>query len=267
MITRLLSGSVLLVAVVAAVWLLSPIFLLGIAEVVALAAFLEYANLADRMGARVSHKAAGTATLLVCAAAGVPGLPIEVALIGATLGLAVMALASGRTGSDALHDVAASAFAPLYVGLPLGVLVAVRLVAGREATLLLLLTVIASDTAQLYAGRLFGKRLLAPAISPKKTVEGAIGGFVAGVLVMAVVGAWWLPDFSAIWRVGLGAAVVAVGMAGDLFESLLKRSANVKDASGLIPGHGGVLDRIDALLFAAPVFYVFVRYVGALQQP
>jgi phosphatidate cytidylyltransferase len=267
MLTRLISGLVLLAAVVAAVWWLPPLFLLGIAEVVALAALLEYSALAERMGARVSHKAAGTATLLVCAAAAIPGLPLDVALAASTLGLAVMGLASGRIGPDALRDVAASAFAPLYIGLPLGLLVAVRSVAGREAALLLLLTVIVSDTAQLYVGRLLGRRPLAPAISPKKTVEGAIGGFAAGALAMAVIGAWWLPGFGPIWRTGLGLAVVAVGMAGDLFESQLKRSAGVKDASALIPGHGGVLDRIDALLFAAPVFYIFVRYAGGLQRP
>jgi len=138
--------------------------------------------------------------------------------------------------------------------------VAVCWVAGREAALVLMLTVILSDTAQLYTGRLVGRRLLAPAISPKKTVAGAVGGFVAGTLGMVIVGRWWLAPVDLPWRIGLGLAVVAVGMAGDLFESLLKRSAGVKDASALIPGHGGVLDRIDALLFAAPVFYIFVRY-------
>jgi phosphatidate cytidylyltransferase len=265
--TRILSGTVLLVVVASAVWFLPPIYLLGLGALVALAGFLEYARLAERMGAQVSRTAAGTATLIVCAAVGVPGLPVDVALMGVTLGLAVVVLASGRRGAEALHDVAASTFAPLYVGLPLGALVAVRWIVGREAALLLLLTVILSDTAQLYSGRLFGRRLLAPAISPNKTVAGAVGGFVAGVLGMAIVGQWWLASVELPWRLALGFAVVAVGMAGDLFESLLKRSAGVKDASALIPGHGGVLDRIDALLFAAPVFYIFVRYRVFLFHP
>jgi len=102
--------------------------------------------------------------------------------------------------------------------------------------------------------------LLAPIISPKKTIEGAIGGFAGGMLAMALIGRWWLPGWPLLWRLGLGAVVVAVGIVGDLFESLLKRSVGMKDASNVIPGHGGVLDRIDALLFAAPVFYLFVRY-------
>ena len=267
MMTRVLSGTLLLAVVGSAVWFLEPIYLLGLAEIVALAGFMEYAQLAERMGTQVSRAAAGSATLIVCAAVGVPGLPVDVALMGAMLGLAIVVLASGRRGAAALHDVAASAFAPLYLGLPLGALVAVRWLVGREAALLLMLTIVVSDTAQLYCGRLLGRRLLAPAISPKKTVAGAVGGFVAGVLGIAIVGRWWLPSVDLPWRIALGFAVVAVGMAGDLFESLLKRSAGVKDASALIPGHGGVLDRIDALLFAAPVFYIFVRYRLVLFHP
>ena len=92
-------------------------------------------------------------------------------------------------------------------------------------------------------------------------MEGAYGGFLFGTLALAGVGAWWLPAMPLVMRLLLGVTVVALGMAGDLFESMLKRSAGVKDSSALIPGHGGVLDRIDALLFAAPIYYVVLRYV------
>jgi phosphatidate cytidylyltransferase len=153
-----------------------------------------------------------------------------------------------------------SAFAPLYIGLPLGLLAATRWSLGREAALLLIVTVAISDTAQYYSGRLFGRRPLAPVISPKKTIEGAVGGLVGAALSLAIIGQWWLPQLGAPARIGLGLAVGAVGIIGDLFESLLKRSVGMKDASAVIPGHGGILDRIDALLFAGPVFYLFVRY-------
>jgi len=83
---------------------------------------------------------------------------------------------------------------------------------------------------------------------------------VCGALLLAIVGTWWVPAIPVMLRALLGVAVVALGIAGDLFESQLKRSAGVKDSSALIPGHGGVLDRIDALLFAAPVYYVFLKY-------
>jgi len=132
---------------------------------------------------------------------------------------------------------------------------------GPAGLFLLMLTVMVSDTAQYYSGRLFGRRLLAPVISPKKTIEGAIGGFVFGMLLMGVAGHWWLPAVPLAVRFALGATVVALGIVGDLFESMLKRSAGVKDSSTLIPGHGGVLDRIDALLFAAPVYYIVLKHV------
>ena len=125
-----------------------------------------------------------------------------------------------------------------------------------------MLTVIVSDTAQYYTGRAFGRRPLAPAISPKKTIEGAVGGFVFGAAAAGRrSGTGGCRPCPLPLRVALGAAVVALGIAGDLFESMLKRSAGVKDSSALIPGHGGILDRIDALLFAAPVYYVVLKYV------
>jgi phosphatidate cytidylyltransferase len=261
--TRVISGAVLLAGVLAALWFLSPVYLLGVALLVALLAFREYVDIAARAGAHVSTPVAGMATAIACVAVGVPGLPVEVALVGAMLGICAAVLASpaaGTHGGEALRDAALSAFAPLYLGLPLGMLALTRWTLGRDATLLLILTVALSDTMQYYSGRLFGRHLLAPVISPKKTIEGAVGGFCGGALGLGLLGIWWLPQMSMPGRIALGLAVAAVGIVGDLFESLLKRSVGVKDASSIIPGHGGVLDRIDALLFAAPVFYVFVRY-------
>jgi phosphatidate cytidylyltransferase len=149
--------------------------------------------------------------------------------------------------------------APVYIGLPLGALVAVAAVAGREAVLVLMGTVALSDTAQYYAGRTFGQRPLAPRRSPKKTVEGALGGFVVAPAVLVAAGQAWLPGLDPLRLAVLGVLIVAAGIIGDLFESMLKRAAGMKDSSHLIPGHGGVLDRIDALLFAAPIFYFFIR--------
>lgn len=260
---RVISGALLLVAVTAALWFLQPIFLLAIAVLVALLAFREYLDLAARAGVHVSRPAGAIAVALVVVAVGIPGMPVEVALAGTTLGLCALALSGAMTAvpvAGALQSAAIGAFAPLYIGLPLGLLAATRWTLGREAALLLILTVAISDTFQYYSGRTFGRHLLAPIVSPKKTIEGAVGGFVGAALSLAVIGYWWLPQMGLPARIALGLAVAAVGIIGDLFESLLKRSVNMKDASSVIPGHGGVLDRIDALLFAAPVYYVFVRY-------
>jgi phosphatidate cytidylyltransferase len=148
--------------------------------------------------------------------------------------------------------------APIYIGAPLGMLVALQMLSGPKATLLLIATIVVSDTAQYYSGRAFGKRPLAPAISPKKTVEGAIGGVICGALFMAIALTFVFPATPIIVRILLGLVIVFLGIVGDLFESRLKRVADLKDSSALIPGHGGVLDRIDALLFAIPVFYFMV---------
>src|SRR5262249_3401085 len=145
--------------------------------------------------------------------------------------LAALSLGSWRGDRDALARAAVSVFPALYLGLPIGAVVAVRALRGREALFLLLLTVVVGDTARYEAGRARGRRLLAPAISPKKTIEGAAGGFVFGGVVLAVAGAWWLPAIPLALRALLGLAVVALGIAGDLFESMLKRAAGVKDSS------------------------------------
>jgi phosphatidate cytidylyltransferase len=120
---------------------------------------------------------------------------------------------------------------------------------------------VVSDSAQYYTGRALGRHRLAPAISPAKTVEGAIGGLVLGSVAMTYGGLALFKGVNPWLLLATSVVVVALGMVGDLFESLLKRSAGVKDSSTLIPGHGGVLDRIDSWLFAAPVFYVFVMYL------
>jgi phosphatidate cytidylyltransferase len=190
-----------------------------------------------------------------CWWAAVPA-PLSVVLLAifVIVWLAFAVLRQSRT----LHDAAVDLVAPIYIGAPLGMLVALQMLSGPKATLLLIATIVVSDTAQYYSGRAFGKRQLAPAISPKKTVEGAIGGVICGALFMAIALTFVFPSTPLVVRILLGLVIVFLGIAGDLFESRLKRAAHLKDSSALIPGHGGVLDRIDALLFAIPVFYFMV---------
>lgn len=256
---RVLSALVLLPVVIGAVWWGSAFATLVLAEIVLLLALAEYARLVAEMGARLQRVVVGTATAVTCAAMGWTGA-VEVTLMAATIAIGLLAMVSPRRGPEALVDTAASLAAPLYLGLPLGAFVATRAVLGREAAMLLLVTIMVSDTAQYYVGRALGRRPLSPVISPKKTVEGALAGVLAAAATMPLLGRWWLPAAGAVDLALVGAILVAFGIAGDLFESLLKRSAGLKDASGLIPGHGGMLDRIDSLLFAAPVYYVYVRY-------
>jgi phosphatidate cytidylyltransferase len=260
--TRVVSGAALITLAVGIVWFASDRVFLFAAVVLMSIAVREWIALARAGELEIPFWPVLVSTTLTFAIVATPpgNAFMEVALMAALIAIGLGALGSWRGGANALATVSASLFPMIYIGLPIGALVAVRAFAGPRVLFLLMLTVMVSDTAQYYTGRAFGKRPLAPAISPKKTVEGAIGGFVFGTALFLVAGAWWVPGMPPIFRLGLGLAVVALGIGGDLFESMLKRSVGVKDSSALIPGHGGVLDRIDALLFAAPVYYIVLKY-------
>ena len=257
--TRVLSGVVLGVVALGLIWFLSSIALLAVAMAVAALAFIEYEKIVDAIGAKVPYWTALLSTLLACAMVPFQWVDISSILALALLLIALNVLWSDRVGTPILADTAAAALAPVYIGLPLGALVGVHAIAGREAVLLLIATVAVSDTAQYYSGRTFGRTPLAPLRSPKKTREGAVGGFIVAPIFLTVAGGYWLPIAPPVWLAALGVGIVIAGIIGDLFESMLKRAADMKDSGTLIPGHGGVLDRIDALLFAAPVFYFFLR--------
>ena len=256
--TRLISALVILPVVAVTIWLLPPLATVVLAEFILLVAVLEYAGLAARAGIAVPRAPLAAVSLATAASIALAPEALPVVLMAAGLVIAVTLFVPGRSGGG-LPEVGAAAFALIYLATPIGVLAALHVDHGRETVALLLATVMASDTAQYYVGRAFGRRLLAPTISPKKTMEGAVAGVVAGVAVLGVVGAWWLATVAVEARLLLGGAVAALGIVGDLFESRLKRASGVKDASGIIPGHGGVLDRVDGLVFATPVFYVAVR--------
>ena len=260
--TRVLSGIALAVLAAGAIWFLPPPAAAALAGGVLLLAFAEYARLAESAGLTLARVPCGAAVLATGAAAALAPAALGLVAMAAGLLIALTVLARGRR-EDALASAGAAAFAVLYLGLPLGALAALALDAGREALSLLIATVAVSDTAQYYGGRRLGRRKLAPAVSPGKTVEGAVCGAVAATAAFVFLGAWWLPALDPPARAVVGMTLALSGMAGDLFESHLKRASGVKDSSGLVPGHGGVLDRIDALLFAAPVHYAVVTFGGA----
>ncbi len=155
----------------------------------------------------------------------------------------------------------------LYMGWMVGHYVMLRqLDDGRELVILALFTTFACDTSAYFVGRAWGKHRMTPTISPHKTWEGAAGGFVgavAGAVALCYLlnlGGWTLP-LSYLEAVGVGCLVGVAAQLGDLLESLLKRRAGVKDSGNLLPGHGGVLDRIDSLVFTGVIVYYFVLWV------
>ena len=198
-------------------------------------------------------------------------------------------LVTGMARSDfstALPAVAASAFAFGYIALPLGFLVQVRQQwSGAILLVYVLLVVWAGDTTAYFVGRAFGRHRMTPRVSPKKTWEGAAGSMLGSLLVGWIflahaqgISSWLLQAHLIERRDGyfalqpwplltillLSAAINVAAQLGDLVESLIKRGAGVKDSGALLPGHGGMLDRIDALLLAAPViwFYAALRVLS-----
>src|SRR5699024_8914579 len=153
------------------------------------------------------------------------------------------------------------------------VITLVTLQQGLVLLFYLILLVVIADSSAYFVGRKFGKRKLAPTISPGKTIEGALGGLVIGVIfsliAISVFSSCETPLFPAtntLWAltvkfVSLSALVVIVSICGDLFESVVKRHAGMKDSGHILPGHGGVLDRIDALTAAAPLFFVGLKFI------
>ena len=174
-----------------------------------------------------------------------------VAGLFATVALPVLLLASGVPSGETLAALGAIGFGIVYFAFPVASITALQ---RLDPWLVALLFSIAwlGDTAAYYVGSRFGRHKMAPRVSPNKSWEGAAAGFVMGVVATLAWSAWRLGEI----RPGLlavGAATAVAAQLGDLFESLLKRAVNTKDSGALLPGHGGMLDRIDALLFASPV--------------
>jgi phosphatidate cytidylyltransferase len=178
----------------------------------------------------------------------------------AVVGLLLSTLARRDLAAGA-PAAAATALGAAYLGALGGTMAALLVLEpaalGRWRLVMLLAIIMVSDTLAFFVGHAVGKRALAPSISPGKTMEGALGGLAGGVLGALAVRALGLPQLPPLHAVFLGVVVAAFGIAGDLFESLLKRWAGVKDSGRLFPGHGGMLDRLDSLLFGAPVLYYY----------
>jgi phosphatidate cytidylyltransferase len=229
-----------------------------------LAASWELLALARHAGMRPHAVPALAGAAAIAASYHTPAVPLAAALALAS-GLSLLAgLLRADVGPGAVADVAASVAAGVVPASLLGFATAIRhLEDERQVRGLLLLwllsTTWASDAGAYYVGRALGRRKMAPSVSPKKTWEGAAGG-VAGALAgsLAYGAAVW-PHAATGHALAIGVVVAVLGPPGDLAESVLKRSAGVKDSGALFPGHGGILDRVDSLLLSLPVLYYYYR--------
>ena len=186
-------------------------------------------------------------------------LPLLFIIVLAAAGTAIV---WRETTGRALGGIFATLFGITYTGTLLGSLIGVRLEtpepAARYWVLFLLAVIMLGDTAAFYVGKALGRHRLAPHLSPKKTLEGLAGGIVGSGLAALGISHLLFPTESLPRMLALGLVLSVVGVFGDLFESFLKRTAGVKDTSSLVPGHGGILDRLDSLLFATPVLYIYL---------
>jgi phosphatidate cytidylyltransferase len=193
-----------------------------------------------------------------------PAVAVVPALPAITVAIASAALYRAKEMSSSVPAAAATLFAAAYVAALGGTIAALRVLEpasdGAWRVALLLAIVMTSDTFAYFAGSAFGRHKLAPLVSPGKTVEGLAGGLVGGVVAALLVRQFGLPQIPLYAAIALGIVVSAFGVTGDLVESLLKRWSGVKDSGRLFPGHGGMLDRLDSLLFGAPVLYYYFLY-------
>ncbi len=213
----------------------------------------------------------------------VPAIPLLVASVGVVVstwqygasGLLVSTIVGAivlivwrtteATGLMALRDTVAGIFALLWV--PFMASFTILLMTqpnGANKVMFALVVPIMNDTCGYALGVLFGKHPMAPSISPKKTWEGFAGSLIGGVAAAGLIGYVWLPEVGLWWGLAFGAVMVVVSTVGDLSESLLKRDLRIKDMGQLLPGHGGMMDRLDSMLLTAPTVFILLAIVEAI---
>jgi phosphatidate cytidylyltransferase len=252
---RELTAAVLIPAVLAILVMAPPWAWALLVTLAAALALLEFYRLITAAGWTVPRVAGIVVLVAVCGAALFGSLTgLAAAAAAGLLLLPTLVMFSSPAVPVLLASSSASVFATLYIALGGAAMIALRAFGWRHVVFVLAV-VWASDSAAYYIGRRFGKRKLAPAISPKKTWEGLWGQLGAGLLVGAVAAPVLFPGANATPLALLGLAVSGLAVVGDLLESTFKRSCAVKDSGGLLPGHGGFLDRLDSLLFVTPFVF------------
>jgi phosphatidate cytidylyltransferase len=256
---RVLSAAVLIPAVV---WVVAgaPSWAFGgVAVALSAAAAWELCGLFRRAGRVVRPGLAAACCAVVTASFVVPGGPV--AALAATTAV-MLASSLGGVGSPSSDGMAIGVVSLCYVGVSMGhALLLQQREDGRALLLFLLAVTWAGETAAYAVGSLVGRHKLAPRISPGKTVEGAVGQLVASMAVAWALG-WLVPRWSSLETGVAGLILGSVGQLGDLAESAIKRGVGAKDTGSAIPGHGGLLDRIDGLLFNTPALFYYAGVLG-----
>jgi phosphatidate cytidylyltransferase len=275
---RVLTAAILIPLVVAAIWWGPPGLIAIVSAIVAITALLEFFSIAARHGVQAYRLwsclvAAGiigqqwyasriaSVTRLADLLDRSPKITLEFVLFGYVLGIAAIALGSRHALAEVLPSISVSAAGLLFVVLPLSAVVRLHGVdiLGPQLLLFTVVLVWVGDSAAYFVGSGIGRWKMAPRISPNKTWEGAGANLLGALLVAAVFGYW--TKIQPAHMLAMGAVGSVAGQLGDLFESAWKRSAGVKDSGTILPGHGGMLDRIDALILAAPAVWYYFEWV------
>ena len=267
---RILTAVVALPILLFAIWSRNPYYFNIIAVVALILALGEFYNLSARTGA-APYRLPGYAAALgvpACFIIGHPGW-IGAVLAAATCIAFAWSLFSEQEMNTVLASVSTTVFGVAYAPLLGAFLIGIRMLpdtaehthlASKLLTLFFAFVMMA-DTGAYYVGRGFGRRKLAPRISPGKTVEGLIGGLLVAAATGPICKLTFFNDLPLLDSIILGALIGAIGPVGDLAESQLKRGSNVKDSSKILPGHGGMLDRLDSAFFCAPLIYLYARWL------
>lgn len=245
------------------IWIIgwSPEFVfIGTFSLLASLALWEFLALGAQKGYPIQSAVSIALGLLILATFVFPEVSVEVGVFATLLIIPAVYVFSRSPLEEALPATAVCTLGTLYIAMLAGALLRLRLDFGTTGPLLvfyLMIVVWAGDAGAYYVGRRFGRTKLSPRVSPKKTIEGGIGGVIASMIAAAVIHLTFLPQFPLLHAVLAAVLLSVAGIIGDLAESLWKRSADVKDSGRMLPGHGGFLDRSDSILFTAPILYAY----------
>jgi phosphatidate cytidylyltransferase len=237
--------------------LVLPVALIGCSELFAMT------HAGDRASQWIGVALSALASLVLYAFGRDPRVLVTLLVTIPMCGPLVTLLRLGDMSTAAMR-VFAMAFGPLFVAISLTLLGVMRRDFGDEGPGLCVMSLMFAwfgDTGGYFAGRYLGKRKLYEAVSPKKTVAGSIGGLVGSVIGALLASFWYLRSVPIQHSIPLALVAGALGQAGDLGESLIKRSTGVKDSGAIVPGHGGILDRVDALILTTVIVYVYAIWV------
>ncbi len=263
---RILTALIALPLLILCVLYASPVLFGGVICVICALGLHEFYRMGLPTSRRLEASLSVATGVLLCAGL-IFAVDSPLALAGpvfSVIFLALLYLFRFQDMQQVGRDMAVSMLGLLYVPLLLAHAGLLRLLPdGRDWIFLVLLIVMASDTLAYFVGKTWGRRRLYEAVSPKKSIEGAVGGLAGSLIGALVCKLWFFSELSLMDVVLLGIGVGIFSQLGDLIESLLKRSFGVKDSGTIIPGHGGILDRLDSLLLAFPITYYYAIWVFA----